>query len=280
MPTSSLPHNVQTWARIYANLGAKDLEIAKFESGSNFKYESAILLRVLHTSIRNVVRSCSSGIETLWIRDLELFPIARQTEARKAIRGPHFEGLHQVLERLSADRTGAAWSANDFAQAGCFGPFLCLLALIERDNTDEETGESAVTYCDLSPSPASRTRSQQARQYAFETPTKISYSVNEAFDRLGLEFTPDTSESLEEPPSGQGSAAKYAQAKVNVQDEQTVNQCLINLMLPITWHLGISGTIDPRRLAFTFLLDGFKAYEARVDGKSEARLAVPISLAS
>jgi hypothetical protein len=41
---------------------------------------------------------------------------------------------------------------------------------------------------------------------------------------------------------------------------------MINLMLPITWHLGISGNIVTQRLAFTLLLDGSKAYEARVDG--------------
>lgn len=44
-----------------------------------------------------------------------------------------------MLERPSADTTGVAWSANDFPQAGCFVPYLCLLALIERDNTDEES---------------------------------------------------------------------------------------------------------------------------------------------
>jgi hypothetical protein len=53
-----------------------------------------------------------------------------------------------------------------------------------------------------------------------------------------------------------GSVAKYEEAAVNVRDEQTVNQCLINLMLPITWPLGISGNIDPQRQAFTFVLDG------------------------
>lgn len=251
MPTSTLPQSVQSWARIYADYGAEDLGVITFESGSNFKYESAIRLRVLHTNVRDVVRPCSSGIETQWIRDLELFPTARQIESRKAIRGPNFEGLHQVLERSSPDSTGIAWSADDFAKAGCFGPFLCLLALIEWDNIGDETGESAVTYYDFSPPLASRTRSQQARQYSFETPTKKSYSINDAFN-----FTPCTSESLEVPPSGQGSVAKYEQAKVNVQDEQTVNQCLINLMLPLTRNLGISGNIDPQRLAFTFLLDG------------------------
>ena len=48
---------------------------------------------------------------------------------------------------------------------------------------------------------------------------------------------------------------KYEEAKVNVWDEQTVNQCLINLMLPITWPFGVSDNTDPQRKAFEFILD-------------------------
>ena len=49
--------------------------------------------------------------------------------------------------------------------------------------------------------------------------------------------------------------AKYEEAKVNVRDEQTVNQCLINLMLSITWPFGVSDNTDPQREAFEFILD-------------------------
>jgi hypothetical protein len=95
-----------------------------------------------------------------------------------------------------------------------------------------------------------------------QTPTALIRLENLSLE----EDTPETPESPEEPPCGMGSVAKYEEAEVNVRDEQTVNQCLINLMLPITWPLGISGNIDPQRKAFTFVLDGKQWYEARVDG--------------
>jgi hypothetical protein len=97
------------------------------------------------------------------------------------------------------------------------------------------------------------------------TPTK-SRTPTSDFSLMGLQGSPGTSQSFEEPPSGQGSVAKYEQAKINVRDEQTVNQCLLNLMLPITWPIGISGNIDPQRRAFKFALEEHKGYEARVDG--------------
>jgi hypothetical protein len=208
---------------------------------------------------------------TLWIKDFDIFR-EWQTEAKQAIRGPHFAGLLEVVER--ANRPGGKWSADDFAEAGCFGPFLSLLGLIEQDGASKESGGSAVTYYDHTPPVAWRTRSHQ-EECQYETPTKgirrvqrakINQNVNDSFKRMGFEDTPGTSESPQQPPSGQGSVAKYEQAKIDVQDEQTVNQCLINLMLPITWPLQISGNIDPQRQAFKFPIDDRKGYEARVDG--------------
>jgi len=58
---------------------------------------------------------------------------------KKAILSPHFEGLLQVVRRPGSD---GKWSADDFLKAGCFGPFLSLLSLIEHNNTGEETGGS------------------------------------------------------------------------------------------------------------------------------------------
>ena len=88
--------------------------------------------------------------------------------------------------------------------------------------------------------------------------------------------SPETPEPPEEPPSSKGSVAKYEQAKVDVRDEQTVNQCLINLMLPIAWHLDISGNLDPERRAFKFFLEGEIGYEARVDGIVTNKIAPPM----
>jgi hypothetical protein len=166
-----------------------------------------------------------------------------------------------------------------------FGTFLSLLSLIEHRNIDSAE-KSAVTYC--SPPIAKRTRSHQAPPGPPQTPTPLTRLGNLSlgedtpetpefpeeppspltrFRNLSLgEDTSETPESPEEPPSGMGSVAKYEEAEINVRDEQTVNQCLINLMLPITWPLGISGNIDPQRQAFTFILDGKQWYEARVDG--------------
>jgi hypothetical protein len=162
---------------------------------------------------------------------------------------------------LKIVRRSGKLSTNDFVDAGCFGTFLSLLRLIEHRNIGEaESGPSAVTYC--SPQIAKMTRSHQAPPGSPQTPTPLT-----RFKDMSLEEdTPETPKSPEEPPSGMGSVAKYEEAEVNVRDEQTVNQCLINLMLPITWPLGISGNIDPQRLAFKFVLDSKQWYEARVDG--------------
>jgi hypothetical protein len=48
---------------------------------------------------------------TLWIKDFDIFR-EWQTEAKEAIRGPHFAGLLEVVER--ANRPGGKWSADDF----------------------------------------------------------------------------------------------------------------------------------------------------------------------
>jgi hypothetical protein len=174
-------------------------------------------------------------------------------------------------------------STNDFVDAGCFGTFLSLLSLIEHRNINKvESESSVVTYC--SPPIAKRTRSHQAPPGPPHTPIPLPRLKNTSLEEdapeppqtptaltrlnnLSLEEDiSEISESPEEPSSGMGSVAKYEEAEVNVRDEQTVNQCLINLMLPITWPLGISGNIDPQRKAFTFVLDGKQWYEARVDG--------------
>jgi hypothetical protein len=260
MPYSRLPDTIKSWERIYANSGGETLERADFESGSNFKYESALRLRVLH----NVKGIVSWNKETRWIKSLDI-PKTLQTEAKEAVRRPHFAGLLEVVGRAAVGRPGREWPADDFIKAGCFGAFLSLLSLIERENAGKETGDSAVTYYDHTPPVAARTRFRQAQEQNFMTPTKSKNLTSDLFN-LSLEDSPGTAESFEEPPSGQGSVAKYEQARVNVQDEQTVNQCLINLMLPIIWPLGISGNIDPQRRAFKFALGEYKGYEARVDG--------------
>jgi hypothetical protein len=259
-----LPHNTTSWVQRYAEIGAEDVEKSQFASGSNFKYESALRLRVLHEVERNIFKKK----DTIWIKEL-FIPKPQQRETKKAIEGTHFAELLKITRR-----TGKL-STNDFVDAGCFGTFLSLLSLIEHRNIDEAESEpSAVTYC--SPPVAKRTRSHQAPPGPPSTPTPLTRFKNPSLEEdtalTGLkhlsleEDTPETPESPEEPPSGMGSVAKYEEAEINVRDEQTVNQCLINLMLPITWPLGISGNIDPQRKAFTFVLDGKKWYEARVDG--------------
>ena len=266
MTIQSLPKDTKSWAHIYAGLGAEVVENIKFESGSNFKYESALRLRVLHTVDSAVI---DKKRETKWIKELYI-PKTQQRETKKAIEGAHFAELLKIVRR------SGKLSTNDFIHAGCFGTFLSLLSLIEHRNIGEAESEpSAVTYC--SPPIAKRTRSHQAPPGPPQTPTPLprlkSTSLEEdimALTRLKSisleEDAPETPESPEELPSGMGSVAKYEEAEVNVRDEQTVNQCLINLMLPITWPLGISGNIDPQRKAFTFVLDGKQWYEARVDG--------------
>jgi len=257
-----LPKNIQSWARLYASYKVNELENAEFESGSNFKYESALRLRVLHNINVTIIRRN----ETRWIKNPDIFSPKLQNEAREAIRGPHFAGLLEVVGRAAVGRLDGEWSADDFVEARCFGPFLSLLGLIEHDDTGEDTGGSAVTYYNHTPVSA-RTRSHQDQ---YETPTKgttrSNQDVTSLFKNLEVEDTPGSSKTPEEPPSGQGSVAKFEQAKANVRDEQTVNQCLINLMSPITWPLDISGNIDPHRRAFKFPLDDLKGYQACVDG--------------
>jgi hypothetical protein len=257
-----LPEDPTSWAHTYAEFGAENVEKFKFESGSNFKYQSALRLRVLHKVETKVV----DKKETKWIKEL-FIEKTQQREAKRAIEGTHFVGLLNIVRR------GRKWSTNEFIDAGCFGTFLSLLSLIEHRYTgEEESGRSAVTYS--SPPIAKRTRAQQAPPGPPETPTRPTRLKEDTlatrFKHINLEEdtpeTPESPESPEEPPSGKGSVAKYEEAEIDVRDEQTVNQCLINLMLPITWPLGISGNIDPQRQAFTFVLGDEKWYEARVDG--------------
>src|SRR3954449_12580483 len=122
MPIPALAPNTGIWATLYNNYEAKAVESEKFESRSNFKYERALRLRVLH-KVKGVVHRN----ETRWIENLDIFPPELQAEAKEAIRGPPFVGLLEVVGRPAGDRPHGEWSADDFIKAGCFGPFLSLL---------------------------------------------------------------------------------------------------------------------------------------------------------
>ncbi|KAF7856815.1 hypothetical protein EAF04_009578 [Stromatinia cepivora] len=256
---SKLPDTIERWQSFYARINDKDFKNANFESGSKFKFESAILLRVLHNQTQ--IKSSSS---MHWINDSQIFPATRRSQAEIAVRGQHFEPLLRIVKKFSQN---VGWTSKDFIDSGCFGPFLSLLALIERNDIKETNEESAVQY--ITTPVAARTRLQQSRRDPYITPIKKSTKqlspLDVLIDEMDLD-TPSTTESIELPPSGEGSVAKYEKTKIKVQDEQTVNQCLINLLLPISWPLGISGNVDPQRKAYIFVLQGSKAYEARVDG--------------
>ncbi|APA08682.1 hypothetical protein sscle_04g034520 [Sclerotinia sclerotiorum 1980 UF-70] len=78
-----------------------------------------------------------------WINDNQIFPAARRSQAEVAVRGQHFEPLLRIVKNFSKD---VGWTSKDFIDSGCFGPFLSLLALIERNDTKEEDEESTVQY--------------------------------------------------------------------------------------------------------------------------------------
>ena len=109
MTIQPLPEDTKSWARIYAGLGAEVVENTKFESGSNFKYESALRLRVLHK-----VQKFVAGKEAKWIKELYI-PKTQQGEAKRAIKGAHFAELLKIMRR------SGKLSMNDFVDAGCFG---------------------------------------------------------------------------------------------------------------------------------------------------------------
>jgi hypothetical protein len=69
MPVPRLPKDIQVWAPLYVSHKVQDFEDAEFESGSNFKYESALRLRVPH-SIKDLVIHKRG---TLWIKDFDIF---------------------------------------------------------------------------------------------------------------------------------------------------------------------------------------------------------------
>jgi hypothetical protein len=90
--------------------------------------------------------------------------------------------------------------------------------------------------------------------------------------------------SLERPPlpdtpvnvDGKEQERTEDQAKIQkdtkVSDEEVVNMCLINLLMPFAWTRGFKGTVDPSRTAFIYQdYNDEKVYEARVDGTVKAR---------
>ncbi|APA13408.1 predicted protein [Sclerotinia sclerotiorum 1980 UF-70] len=157
-----------------------------------------------------------------WINDNQIFPAAQRSQAEVAVRGQHFEPLLQIVKNFSKDV--GWWTSKDFIDSGCFGPFLSLLALIERNDTKEEDEESAVQY--VTTPIAARTRLQQSQRDLYIIPIKKSTGqldlLGALVDRMDLD-TPSTTESIELPPSGEGSVAKYEKARIKVQDEQIGN---------------------------------------------------------
>ncbi|KAL9099484.1 MAG: hypothetical protein Q9163_005021 [Psora crenata] len=248
-------------------------------SGSQFSLPDFLRLRVLHRLGADYGR-----ITSLATAHKDLFPKVQLDGAKRILdKSSEVQELKRILPNTKAF---IQWKPELHIPSGRFAVGLELLYLIatrpEPNNDDEDDEDDAMVqkvYC------PPRTRSQARNDTS---------DLASPFMRLGIKNRPEpqtptrrggisdllvspeedspeeeSPESVISPPGTElrRIEAAYQRAIFSTGDEQTVNACLVTILMTLSYVLGITGRIHFDRTAFQMLRpDGQILYIARVDG--------------
>ena len=267
-----LPPTVAKWkaqaqatvARLDGRLDAATLD---FQSGSNFTLKEFLHLRILHRGNPGTKLRQSHP---------DIMPSRIIKEVITLLDDdPSFK----TLERIVSPPNFKTWSCKDAAVTGSFAVGLELLhSVIEREakNTPSDEAITKITprkaHYKVAQDPTEQPR-YGVSMLEFDSETsKGKRVVVEDFEDDDPEIenthmTIASNDSLRDEEMTK-IREKYEKEMFEVLDEQTVNSCLVALIMPLTWILGLARRVhlDRRALRVQDSGDGDYLYEARVDG--------------
>ncbi|KAL9124457.1 MAG: hypothetical protein Q9217_006209 [Psora testacea] len=280
MPTVHLPTDRSKWLAQATNFGPDFAGGDFMPSGSQFSLKHFLRLRILHRQ-GGKGPSPSGDIRKLPTDHADCFPQRLLEEVRTVLDG---DSDIKSLETYLPDRRAIYnWKQKRFVPSGRFAAGLDLLCLIvaREEEIDASSGEDDVSVPKVFSPYNTRSRAKEdspditspLARLSFktgalpQTPTpKGRFSLIEDENVTSVQDSPD---SYVSPPNTElrRIESDYERSLLVTGDEQTVNACLINFLIPVTHILGSMGRIHFDRVSFQVLrANNEPLYQACVDG--------------
>ena len=247
-----------------------------FPSGSKFSTKHYYALRAIYPPIDRDTKN-------------ECFPPSSIRQVRQTL--DTYPQLQQAFKLL--DRKSSEWTSQDLLDAGSLGPSLAQLQLIinrpgspdsSQDPDQDDVGFRKIINSPRAVKSVKARTTLAVRSKTIDTPLTPTPAPRKPPGDLAL--TTDLSSWLENTPAlstpapatlpGSGFASTsgdysifdgdFESAMFEVGDEQTVNACLVNLLLPVTWACEFSKSVHLDRKPFYLGPEENAFYQACVDG--------------
>ncbi|KAL9101254.1 MAG: hypothetical protein Q9163_003468 [Psora crenata] len=267
--SDSLPHNFVEWNKEW-NLFQSSTQGHLMHSGSEFTLYDFLRLRVIH----RLGGRHHGSIDQLHRDHTHVFPQPLIDQARTALNHQDVLDLKKILPDKKAI---LEWKQKGFIPSGRLAIGLELLYLITTRTraSGGVAGESSAPKVLLSP-PNTRSRGKNIQAPTSPLARLSIQEVEDPYTPIGQKSrdvpTYDETPAQETPGSPPNTEIRrieydHQRASFVSGDEQTVNACLISLLMGVSHYLRIMGRIHFDRTAFRILKpNGEPIYTARVDG--------------
>ena len=272
-----LPDRKSSWETAAARLNIPSGLLSAgqaFRSGSNFSESDFLRLRIIHKST--------------YARQLFLTVLPKASVKRMAQALDDSTDIKTLREILPNRECIQNWTSEDARKSGQFSVGLEHLALIatlpEKDDVDQNPDHDPLSSRIIN---SPRIRRPVVRfgqidtnlsdrlsklQLDPQTPTKKANVTADMWDTPISLASASTEPSFLSPkdPDLEATVNNFNREMFQAGDEQTVNACLVALIIPLASILGSRGRVRLDRKPFQVLkknaVDGRALYEAQVDG--------------
>ena len=271
--SKGLPRTAASWRKQAQDTvapldGLLEAATLDFQSGSNFTLKEFLHLRILHRG--------NLGIK-LRLSNPDVMPSHTIDEVVKLLNNnPSFK----MLQPTVSPSNFKTWSCKEAVATGNFAIGLELLHSVIEKQAKESPSDEATTK--ITPRKARHRVAQDPTEdlrhgvsvlnFNPQTPKpkRVGFEDFEQVDASTIEDSPMTIASVDSLKDDEMRKIreKYEKEMFEVIDEQTVNSCLVALIMPLTWILGLHLRVHLDRRAFRVQDSGQGnyLYEARVDG--------------
>ena len=272
-----LPNKRSMWETAAARLNIPSGLLSAgqaFRSGSNFCESDFLRLRIIHKS---------AYARELFLTHLPKASMKRMTQALND--STDIKILREILPNRECIEN---WTSKDTRKSGLFAVGLEHLALIASSTIKNDIDQNT----DYDPLSSTIINSPRIRQHVVrlgqsstnlsdrfsklqldpQTPTKKANVTADMWDTPISLASASTEPSFLSPkdPDLEAAVNSYNREMFQVGDEQTVNACLVALIIPLASIFGSRGRVRLDRKPFQVLkknaADGKALYEAQVDG--------------
>ena len=245
-----------------------------FRSGSNFSESDSLRLRIIHKT---------AFARQLFLTYLPKASVKRMTQALND--STDIKTLREILPDRECIKN---WTNQDTRESGLFAVGLEHLALIAsltvKDNVDQNSDHDPLSpriinsprirrpVVRFGQSDTNLSNRLSKLQLDPQTPTKKANVPADMFDTPTSLPSASTRPSFLSPkdPDLEAAVNSFDNEMFQVGDEQTVNACLVALIIPLASIFGSRGRVRLDRKPFQVLrkdtADGRALYEAQVDG--------------